>query len=276
MPEREPVDLRESPAELPANEAHLAALAALRARTPARLVVGRSGPAYRTSTQLQLREDHAAAVDAVQAELDMTRDLGTSLVEQFQLLEVVTRAADKAQYLLEPESGRRLSAGARAAIVRECPPGADLQIAIGDGLSAAAAMEQAPKLLPLLVAGAKQRGWTVGRPLVIRRARVGVLNDLGELLDPQVVVLLVGERPGLASAVSLSAYLAFRPRANHTDAQRNLVSNIHARGVAAPAAAARILALADQMRAQQASGVTVKEQLPELAMEQRKGIGLRD
>jgi ethanolamine ammonia-lyase small subunit len=91
---------------------------------------------------------------------------------------------------------------------------------------------------------------------------VGVLNDVGAALDPQVVVLLIGERPGLATAVSLSAYLAYRPRPGDTDAKRNLVSNIHARGVSAETAAQRILALAQQMRAMQTSGVAVKEQLP--------------
>lgn len=266
MPESEPRKCDVEPAGTSPSVALSAALAALRARTPARLVVGRSGPAYRTATQLQLREDHAAAVDAVQAEFEMVRDLGVPLVERFGLIEVATRAADKAQYLLEPESGRRLSDEAKSAIARECPRGADLQIALGDGLSVAAVIEQAPKLLPLLVAGAQQRGWSVGRPIVIRHARVGVLNDLGELLDPQIVVLLIGERPGLATAESLSAYLAFRPRAAHTDAQRNLISNIHARGVETSAAADRILALAAQMRAQQTSGVAVKEQLPGAAL----------
>ena len=92
-----------------------------------------------------------------------------------------------------------------------------------------------------------------------------MLNDIGDLLDPQIVVLLIGERPGLATAESLSAYMAFRPRAGHTDAQRNLISNIHARGVAPPAAADRILALAEQMRAAQSSGVAIKEHMPAAA-----------
>lgn len=261
MSDSEPTKSKMEPARTPSHDALSAALAAVRARTPARLVVGRSGPAYRTATQLQLREDHAAAVDAVRAELDMIRDLGAPLVERFGLLEVATRAADKTQYLLEPESGRRLSDEAKATIAGECPHGADLQIAMGDGLSVAAVIEQVPKLLPLLVAGAMQRGWSVGRPVVIRHCRVGVLNDLGELLEPQIVVLLIGERPGLATAVSLSAYLAFRPRAGHTDAKRNLISNIHARGVETAAAAERILALADQMNARKTSGVAIKEQL---------------
>src|SRR5262249_20927309 len=102
-----------------------------------------------------------------------------------------------------------------------------------------------------------------GRPFAVRYCRVGVLNDVGELLDPAVVVLLIGERPGLATAESLSAYLAYRPRPGHTDAQRNLISNIHGRGVAPEAAAARTLTLAAKMKEMQPSGVAVKEELTE-------------
>src|SRR5262249_58907580 len=135
------------------------------------------------------------------------------------------------------------------------------QVVVGDGLSCAAVAAQVPALLPLLEEGARARGWRFGRPFVVRYCRVGVLNDVGDLLDPAVVVLLIGERPGLATALSLSAYLAYRPRPGHTDAQRNLISNIHARGVASTEAAGRILALADKMRALQTSGVAVDEGL---------------
>src|SRR5262249_55673243 len=134
----------------------------------------------------------------------------------------------------------------------------------GAGFSGGGEPKQAPPLLPLLEQGALERGWSFGRPFVIRYCRVGLLNELGELLDPAVVVLLIGERPGLATADSLSAYLAFRPRPGHTDARRNLISNIHARRVAPNAAANRVLALAAKMRSLGASGVEVKEDLPAL------------
>jgi ethanolamine ammonia-lyase small subunit len=231
---------------------------AIRARTPARILVGRAGPAYRTATALELRHDHAAAVDAVHAELDLPREL----VERWRLFEVQTCARDKAEYLMRPDYGRRLDDAAREVVARECPAGADLQVVIGDGLSVAAVTAQVPALLPLLEAETTRRGWTFGQPFAVRYSRVGVLNDVGELLDPSVVVLLIGERPGLATAESLSAYLAYRPRPGHTDAQRNLISNIHARGVTPGAAAPRILALAEKMRRLQTSGVTVKEDLP--------------
>ncbi len=132
---------------------------------------------------------------------------------------------------------------------------------IGDGLSAAAVAAQVPALLPRLEEEARRRGWGFGRPFVVRYCRVGVMNDVGELLGPGVVVLLIGERPGLATADSLSAYLAHRPRPGDTDARRNLVSNIHARGVGPDEVARRVAALAAQMFRLGCSGVAVKEEL---------------
>lgn len=231
-------------------------LAEVRRRTPARVLTGRAGAAYRTTTQLTLRADHAAARDAVRAEVDVERDLGGGLVE------VSSRATSRQEHLLRPDLGRRLDDAARRVITHSCPRGADLQIVVGDGLSAVAVVRQVPALLPLLVERAEVAGWSVGQAFFVRHCRVGILNEVGELLAPQVVVLLIGERPGLATAESLSAYLAYRPRPGDTDARRNLISNIHSRGVSLDEAATRILALASQMRLRGASGVTVKECLP--------------
>ena len=238
------------------------ALSVIRERTPARIFVGRAGPAYRTSTQLALRLDHAAALDAVHAEADLETAFGQELVARYEMFEVTTRAANKSEYLLRPDLGRRLGEDARTEVARRRGTGVGLQVVIGDGLSAAAMVKQVPPLLPLLEEGARQQGWTFGQPFLVRYCRVGVLNDVGELLDPAVVVLLIGERPGLATAESLSAYMAYRPRPGHTDAQRNLISNIHARGVQIESAARRILALTAMMLALKTSGVAVKEDLP--------------
>src|SRR5262245_34402029 len=235
-------------------------LRAVKARTPARILTGRAGPAYRTATQLALRQDHAAAIDAVHAELDPLRDFGRPFVERWGLFAVTTCAGSKAEYLLRPDRGRHLSQAARDEVTRRCPTGVDVQIVIGDGLSAAAVITQVPLMMDALEQGAQERGWRLGQPFVIRYCRVGVLNDLGELLDPAVVVLLIGERPGLATAESLSAYMAYRPRAGHTDAERNLISNIHARGVTPAAAVPRILRLAERLMLSRMSGVAVKEE----------------
>jgi len=233
---------------------------AVRARTPARIFAGRSGPAYRTATQLTLRQDHAAAIDAVHMELDLLRDFGQPFVARWQLFEVATQASSKAEYLLRPDLGRRFSAAARTEVSQRCPTGADLQVVIGDGLSAAAVVAQVPLLFDALERGTQDRKWRFGQPFVIRYCRVGILNDMGELLDPAVVVLLIGERPGLATAESLSAYMAYRPRSGHTDAERNLISNIHTRGVAPIVAAERILRLAERLNRLQMSGIAVKEE----------------
>jgi len=234
----------------------------IRARTPARLLAGRAGAAYRTETQIELREAHAAARDAVRAELDFDRVFGAGFAERWRLFEVRTKAANKDEYLLRPELGRHFDEASRNLVQEDCARGSDLQIAIGDGLSPPAVEAQVPRLLPLLFEGAQARGWKVGRPFVIRHCRVGVLNEIGELLDPKVAVLLIGERPGLATAESLSAYMAYRPRAGHTDTNRNLISNIHARGLSPQAAAERILNFAAQMMKAQISGSTLREELP--------------
>jgi ethanolamine ammonia-lyase small subunit len=231
----------------------------IRARTPARVLVDRSGAAYRTGTQLELREAHAAARDAVRAEFELERDLGKRVVHEFNIFEVSTQTRSKDEYLLRPDLGRRFTEDAARTIEARCFQEADLQIVIGDGLSVTSVAKQIPTLLPLLTEQARERGWNVGQAFAVRYCRVGIMNHVGELLRPQVVILLIGERPGLATAESLSAYLAFQPRFGHTDAQRNLISNIHARGVCPQTAAPRILNLAAQMLREQRSGVELKE-----------------
>src|SRR5467141_3376035 len=107
----------------------------IRARTPARILVGRTGAAYRTQTQLELRKAHAAARDAVRAELDLERDFGTAFIERSKLFEVSTRATSKGEYLLRPDLGRCFSESSRADLIQRMSRSNDLQIAIGDGLS---------------------------------------------------------------------------------------------------------------------------------------------
>lgn len=234
----------------------------VRARTPARLLSGRAGGSYRTGTQIELRDAHAAARDAVRTELDLIRDFGAALIERWKLFEVSSRASSKDEYLLRPDLGRAFNDQSREELQRRCPAGRRFQIAIGDGLSVTAVSAQVPGLLPLLCEGAEARGWAVGQTFVIRHCRVGILNEIGELLSPELVVLLIGERPGLATAESLSAYLAYRPQRNHSDANRNLISNIHVRGVSPKDAAARILRLAERMMDLGASGYQLREELP--------------
>jgi len=241
--------------------------------TPARVFADRSGLAYRTNTWLELRRDHALAVDAVHAELDLQRDLIAGGLADYGLFEVGTCAESRREYLLRPDLGRRLAPSAREAITQACPIGCDLQIVVGDGLSTAAVIAQVPPLLPKLQQLAVERRWRTGRPFLVRNCRVGILNEVGELLSPRVVVLLIGERPGLMTAESLSAYMAFQPRTGDTDARRNLISNIHAQGVSPPDAAQRIVRLAEQMMTAQQSGIHVKESTGWHVLEREKEEG---
>lgn len=232
----------------------------VRAQTPARLLAGRSGAGYRTNTQLELREAHAAARDAVRAELNLFANFGQNLARKWNLFEVCSQATTKDEYLLRPDLGRHLNDKSRAEVSRRCTTGRDLQVVIGDGLSVTAVSIQVPRLLPLLYEGAKMRGWSLGEIFVIRHCRVGLLNEIGELLGPKVAVLLIGERPGLATAESLSAYMGYQPKASDTDANRNLISNIHARGISPKQAAQRILDLAATMIQTQKSGFQLREE----------------
>ncbi|MFN8027935.1 MAG: ethanolamine ammonia-lyase subunit EutC [Acidimicrobiia bacterium] len=223
--------------------------------TPARVFLGSAGLAHTTTDALALRADHAFARDAVDAPLDLT-SAGMSALGLF---EVATEAADHGTHLLRPDLGRRLSDAARTTIAQECPVGADVQVVVGDGLSAAAVHAQVPRMLPALEPLVHDQGWTWGRPFAVRHCRVGVMNDVGDLLHPEMVVLLVGERPGLGTAESLSAYLAYRPHAGCTDADRNLVANIHDRGTGDELAAERVVRFVEAIVAAGRSGATVRE-----------------
>jgi ethanolamine ammonia-lyase small subunit len=186
-------------------------------------------------------------------------------VARWKLFEVSTQALSKDEYLLRPDHGRRLGDDAVRTIQARCPQNTDLQIVIGDGLSVTAVAVQVPRLLPLIFQRAETCGWKLGQPFVVRHCRVGVMNHVGQVLSPRVVVLLIGERPGLATAESLSAYMAFCPCGSHNDSHRNLISNIHARGVPEEIAAERIVNLALQMRTKELSGVGLKEDLGTVA-----------
>ena len=154
----------------------------IRARTPARLLAGRAGAAYRTTTQLDLREAHATARDAVRAELNAERAFGKDFVNTWNLFEVSTNAVHKDEYLLRPELGRHFDGRSREKCKDAAPPGDDLQIAI-DSLSVSAVAAQVPLLLPLIIAGAGQWHWKIGQTFVIHHCRVGILNEIGELFE---------------------------------------------------------------------------------------------
>lgn len=219
-----------------------------RAATNARIGVGRAGTALRTGTALRYLRDHAAAMDAVWAEVD------GSIFEKMGFLRLSTRAGSKEEYLKHPDLGRELSDESLKALRGDCPKGIQVQVVVGDGLSAYAVERNIPDLYPVLLQGIGLNGWSVGRPLFVHHARVGVMDRISVALDAEVTVLLVGERPGLATNESLSCYMAWRASPDKPESQRTVISNIHQRGTPPVEAGAQIAHLVGVLLREQKSG----------------------
>jgi ethanolamine ammonia-lyase small subunit len=236
------------------NPAKPDSLDALIGSTTARIGVGRAGPRYRTASLLLFQADHAVTQDA------LLRDVDQQLLDEFGLFTVQTNiTGGKQEYLLRPDLGRQLNAEAKKTIADKCTQGANIQVCVGDGLSAAAVEANLRQIFPVMKQGAQAARLTFGTPFFIKYCRVGVLNDIGEILKPDVVVLLIGERPGLGRAESMSAYMAFRPKAGDTDADRDVVCNIFENGGTNPLeAGAVVIQIAQRMIQYQASGVKLK------------------
>ncbi len=224
---------------------------ALRRSTPARILAGRAGTRPTTAELLRFQVDHAGARDAVRTSVD--HELPSRLECS---LELHSAAHDKTEYLLDPDAGRRLRPGEDERTRSALQSSAQVLVAVGDGLSSAAVEAQVPVLLPALLDCLRAEGFeSVAGPVFVHLARVGILDSLGEILRPDVGILLIGERPGLATALGLSAYLGFRPRLGRTDAERNVLSNIHQGGIPPLEAAAVVAGWAASMRRQAGSGV---------------------
>ncbi len=231
-------------------------LQALMSVTPARIGAGHSGPRPRTRALNLFAADAAITQDA------LWRDVDPALLEQMGLFSVQTRiTGGKEEYLLRPDLGRQLSDSAREILRQRCQPGAALQVCVGDGLSAAAIEANLGKILPVLQSGAQSAGLSFGTPFFIQYCRVGVMNDIGETLKPEVVMLLIGERPGLGRAESMSIYMGYRPQSGHSDADRDVICNIYDGGGTNPLeAGAYALQLAQKMIKAGASGVKLRLQ----------------
>ena len=229
-------------------------LAALLETISARLGVGRAGPRPRTRAAQLFHSDLAVTRDA------LDREVPAALLEELGLFSVRTRIeGGKEQYLLRPDLGRQLDPASRREVAERCVAGPDLQICVGDGLSAQAVEVNLRQILPVLQTGSATLGLSLGTPFFIRHCRVGVMNDIGDLLRPGVLILLIGERPGLGRADALSAYMAYGPRAGQTDADREVLCNIFPGGGVNPLeAGAYALRQARQMLDARASGVRRK------------------
>ena len=232
---------------------------ALRAFTPARIALGRTGASQPTTAQLAFGLAHAQARDAVHAPLDVVALDAALRGAGFGTIVAHSRAADRPTYLRRPDLGRRLDEASLARLRAAAPAQApDLVFVVADGLSATAIVRHA---LPLLLATRERlAGWSIGPVVIASQARVALGDEAGEALGARAVALLVGERPGLSSPDSLGIYLTWAPRVGRTDAERNCISNVRPEGLAYGRAAATLAGLLEGARRLGATGVSLKDE----------------
>ena len=232
--------------DAPANKAEYARL---KAKTPARLGSGKAGPRYKTLTMLRFRADHAAAQDAVFSQVpeDFAKENG--------LIPVQTKCRDKDEYLTRPDLGRCFGESMETVIRETMPQAPQVQIVIGDGLSSAAIMANAMDCMAAIRDGLKARHIDTGKALFVRYCRVGAGDAIGDITGCQLVCMLVGERPGLVTDKSMSAYITYKPHTGVSESSRTVVSNIHAQGTPAVEAGAHIAELIEMILKKQVSGV---------------------
>jgi ethanolamine ammonia-lyase small subunit len=248
--------------ELPARPEPTAASGpwlALRALTPARVALGRAGTSLPTAAQLDVQLAHAGARDAVHDALDAARLRAALAAAGLETAEVWSAAQDRGTYLRRPDLGRRLATASREALAAQASSeGVDAAFVVADGLSARAAQSHAPPVLAALASRLRDAGWRLGPAVVALQGRVALGDEIGALLRARLVLVLLGERPGLSAPDSLGAYLTWEPRPGRTDAERNCVSNIRPEGLVPPLASEQLLALMLEAARRRLSGVALK------------------
>ncbi len=219
--------------------------------TTALLGIGHVGTRYATDVVLQFQAELAVAHAAVATVLPDEWAAAHGCVA------LQSRVTSHHEFLLRPDLGRRLDAASLERLRKEGKRGVDVQPILADGLSAVATMGAGPELLASFTAECTRRGWTVGTPLCAKFARVWLEDEIGQEVDARVAAILLGERPGLGTGDGLSAYLVYEPRIGKTDGDRNMMSNIHARGTPPVEAAKRLALLVGAMLEQRRSGVSL-------------------
>jgi len=220
--------------------------------TPARIGVWRAGPRYKTETLLRFRADHAAAMDAV------FTDVSEEFLTRANLFSVKTMCGSKDEFLTRPDLGRRFDEENLEIIRKSCVKNPQVQIYVSDGLSSTAIEANAEDTLEAMVQGLEGYGIKVGTPFFVKYGRVPAMDQVSETTGAEVTVVLIGERPGLVTAESMSVYMAYRAEVNMPEARRTVVSNIHKGGTPAVEAGAHIADIIKLMLEKKTSGIDLK------------------
>lgn len=236
--------------------------------TQARIALGRSGTSMPTKEVLDFSLAHAMARDAVHLALDADALEAAIQAQGFATVQVHSRAPDRASYLLRPDWGRSLDEASLSKLIdnknagkasNEANAPIDFLMVVGDGLSSLAVSRHAQPLLEE-IRNALPSDWTVGPVVIARQARVAIADEIGEALGASIVVMLIGERPGLSSPDSLGIYLTHAPKHGCSDADRNCISNVRPDGLSYAAAAKKLIWLAKEAHRLKLSGVALKDE----------------
>ena len=250
IPDITTIDIRKQ--YLVKNPEHGEEYAELKAAAPCRLGIGKAGARYNTLPQLEFRAAHSAAQDAVFNDVDM------DFVESQGLFAVQTQCDSKDTYLTRPDLGRKLSPEAVETLKEKVKMNPTVQIYVSDGLSSAAVSANIADLLPAIMQGLKSYNIDVGTPFFVKYGRVGVMDEISELTGATVTCTLIGERPGLITAESMSAYITYKGTVGMPEARRTVVSNIHRSGTIPAEAGAHIAEIIKIMLEKKASGTDLK------------------
>ncbi|MEO8493101.1 ethanolamine ammonia-lyase subunit EutC [Pseudomonas sp.] len=235
----------------------------LRRLTPARIALGRTGTSIPTSAQLDFQFAHAQARDAVHLPFDHA-GLSSQMAERGRdTLLLHSAAADRHLYLQRPDLGRRLSDESAQSLrdyAAANPGGVDLAVVVADGLSALAVHKHTLPFLTRMEEHIHAEGWSLSPVILVEQGRVAVADEVGQLLGAKMVVILIGERPGLSSPDSLGLYFTYNPKVGLTDAYRNCISNVRLEGLSYGMAAHRLLYLMKEACRRQLSGVNLKDE----------------
>jgi len=219
---------------------------------PCRLGIGKCGARYKTDPMLQFKAAHSAAQDAV------FNDVDEEFIDKMNLFKVQTQCENKDIYLTRPDLGRKLNEEAVEVIKEKCKKNPTVQIYVSDGLSSASVAANIEDLLPAIMQGLQSQGIDVGTPFFVKYGRVGAMDQISELTNADVTCALIGERPGLITAESMSAYIAYKATMGMPEARRTVVSNIHKAGTMPVEAGAHIADIIKIMLEKKASGTNLK------------------